>query len=292
MFERRSIENPAVPLTSSTLLDWMGGSSIDSGVQVTERTAIKMSAVYRCVSLISSVAASLPLHVYSAGTKDRAPSRLLDNPHPDMTAYELWRLSYLHRCLWGNSFMEKRRNGGGQVSELWPITPDRVKVGKVQPSPINPTGKMFEVTDDHGDRQPRTPREILHIPGLSYDGLLGQSLVRVAAQGIGLSLAAESYAAKLFGSGNLLSGILKTEQRLEQSDAERLQSRWQQMTQGLERSHRTAVERRADAGVAAFPDHRRRPVLGCSAVPDDGNREKYVYSRRRARIHGQRPPFR
>lgn len=242
LFEgRASLENPAVPLTSSSLLDWFGGGHVDSGVAVNEQSALKMSAVFRCVSLISSVSAALPLHTYVRGTKDRAVSALLDDPHPELTPIELWRLTYVHRCLWGNAYLQKMRNRGGQVVELWPITPDRVKVGRVAPSTVNPQGKMFEVLDDAGRPQPMTPREIMHLPGLSYDGLIGMSLVRAAAQGIGLALAAESFGARLFGSGNLLSGILKTDQRLEQADAERLQGRWQQMSQGLDRAHKVAI---------------------------------------------------
>lgn len=242
LFESRAnLENPAVPLTSSSLLDWFGGGRVDSGVAVNEQTAMKMSAVFRCVSLISSVSASLPLHIYAEGTKDRAVSALLDDPNPEMTPLELWRLTYVHRCLWGNAYMQKVRNGGGRVVELWPITPDRVKVGRVPRSTVNPQGKMFEVLDDAGRPQPMTPREVLHLPGLSYDGLLGMSLVRAAAQGIGLALAAESFGARLFGSGNLLAGILKTDQRLDQDQAETLQARWQQMSQGLDRAHKVAV---------------------------------------------------
>lgn len=247
LFERRNPENPAVPLTSTSLLDWFGGARVDAGVQVNEHTALKMSAVFRCVSLISSVSAALPLHTYVKGTKDRATSALLEDPHPELTPIELWRLTYVHRCLTGNAYLQKIRNGGGEVTELWPITPNRVKVGRVRPSEVNPQGKMFEVTDDDGRTQPMTPREVMHLPGLSYDGLLGMSLVQAAAQGIGLALAAESYGAKLFGSGNLLSGILKTDQRLEQNDADRLQARWQQMSQGLDRAHKVAV---LDSGAA------------------------------------------
>lgn len=242
LFERRdNLNNPNIPLTSSALLNWLGGTRVDSGMSVSERSAIGMAAVWRCVSLISSVSAALPLRTYVTGTKDPAASKLLADPHPDLTSYELWKLSYCHRCLWGNSYQQKLRDKVGRVQALWPITPDRVRVGRVRPSELNRSGKIFEVIDDWGKPQPFTSREILHIPGLGYDGTCGVSPVRVAAQGIGLGLAAESYAAKLFGSGNLLSGILQTEQRLQQNDADRLQARWRSMVGGLDRAHDVAV---------------------------------------------------
>lgn len=248
LFERRvSVENPAVPLTQATLLDWMAGPPVDSGVVVNENTALTMSAVYRCTSLISSVSAALPLHVFEPNSKNRSYSEILANPHPELTPYELWKLTYVHRCVGSNAYLQKIRDRVGRVRELWPITPTRVKVGRLPPTELNPSGKVFSVMDDKGEYHARTSREIMHLPGLMYDGTLGLSLVRVAAQGIGMALAAERYGAKLFGSGNLLSGILKTEQRLAQADAEKLQARWRQMMSGLSRAHDVAV---LDSGAA------------------------------------------
>ena len=98
LFERRSaLDNPAVPLTSASLLDVLGGQPTDSGIQVSEQTALKMAAVWRCVALISNVSASLPLHAYKKGTLEQTASPLLENPHPEMTDYELWRITYVHR---------------------------------------------------------------------------------------------------------------------------------------------------------------------------------------------------
>lgn len=250
LFERRTepivsgfqsgLNNPAYPLTSPVLLDFLGGLPVDSGIPVSELTALRMSAVYRCVSLTSSVSAALPLKTYD-DDNNVVSTLLLANPHPELTPYELWRLSYVHRCLWGNSYQQKIRNKAGRVQWLMPIVPNRVMVGRVKPSSINPTGKVFGVTDEWGTQHGLTTRDIFHIPGLGYDGICGVSPVRVAAQSIGLGLAAESYAARLFGSGNLMSGMLQTEQRLAQGDAERLQSQWQAMMMGLKKAHRIAV---------------------------------------------------
>lgn len=241
LFERRSIESPAKPLTDASLLEFLGGQPQDSGVTVSETSALKTSTVYRAVALIAGLGGALPLHTYVEDTKRRATSMLLENPHPEMTDLELWRLSYAHRALWGNSVLQKVRNGAGQLQWLYPITPDRVCYGRVRPSEDNPSGKVFEIVDDWGSKHALTSREILHIPHLGYDGLMGLSPIKLAAQGIGLALAAESHGARLFGSGNLLSGILETEQRLEQPQADALQKRWRDKMTGLQRSHDVAV---------------------------------------------------
>jgi len=243
LFEGRSIESPAVPLTSSALLEMLGtGWTTDSGVAVTEEGSLSMSAVWRATALISQLGGALPIAVYEADSGVRATSQLLSNPHPDMTPYELWRVGFVHRCLWGNSYHQKIRDSGGRIRWLYPLSPWRIKVGKARkPAENNPTGKVFEFTDDAGEKVPLTPYEVLHIPGLGYDGVCGVSPVRAASQAIGLALAAEKAAAKLFGSGNLLSGLLQTEQRLTQEQAETLQERWRSKFAGVDRAYEVAV---------------------------------------------------
>jgi HK97 family phage portal protein len=154
---------------------------------------------------------------------------------------ELWRFVYTYRALWGNGYVQKIRNGAGQVRELWPVSSDRVQVDRERPSEENPSGKWFWVTDDWGTTHRLTPHHILHVPGLGYDGLTGCSPVRMAAQGIGLAQAAEKSAARLFGSGNMLGGVLQTEQRLDPDQAARLKERWQAKFSGVENSHGIAV---------------------------------------------------
>jgi HK97 family phage portal protein len=242
LFERRdSLESPQVPLTSSRLLEWLGGATSEAGEDVSEQGSLGLSTVYRCTSLVSNVAAALPLPTYKTGTRELFAATVLDNPHPDLTRLELWRLSYVHRCLWGNSYLQKVRNGAGQITQLWPISPDRVAVTRVRPSSSNPAGKLFGVTDEWGKYRAFTSRDILHIPALGYDGVTGCSPVRLATQGIGMALAAERYAGKLFGSGNMMSGILQTEQRLNEEQARALKSRWRENVGGTGNAHEVAV---------------------------------------------------
>lgn len=245
-FEQRSIENPAVPLSDSSLLAMLGGAPTDSGVAVDEFTAMNFSAVYRCVALISGLGGATPIKVYEKGTKEPASHPLIDSPHPEMTDLEFWRLSYVHRLLWGNSYAQKVKKRGGKIDYLRPIFPNKCRPLRVKPSASNPAGKIFRVIDEEGSTSIKTSDDIFHIPGLGFDGLAGVSPIRLGAQAIGLAIGAERYAAKLFGSGNLMSGILQTDQNLNQGQAEKLQKQWQQMLSGLQRAHQTAV---LDAGL-------------------------------------------
>lgn len=237
-----TIESPAVPLTSATLLDWIGPGKSASGIAVTETSALGMSAVYQAVNLIAGTSASLPLHAYRATgdeVRERVPRTtqaavLLANPHPDMTSYELWETVYAHLALWGNAYLRILRNQNGQIVELWPIHPSRVKAGRESENGT----KVYQVD---GGEEAFTDQKILHIPGFGYDGVCGVSPIRFARENIGLALAAEKYGASLFGNGSLASGILQTEQRLKDGDADRLKKRWRDKATGLDNAHDVVV---------------------------------------------------
>jgi HK97 family phage portal protein len=240
---RNSIESPAVPLTSTTLLDWMGSGPTSAGIAVSETTALGMPAIWRAVNLISGVCGGLPLHAYRATDDDdvrvrmprtSAAAKLLSNPHPDMTQLELWETVYSHLCLWGNAYLRTLRNQNDQVVELWPIHPSRVRAGRESENGT----KIYQVD---GGEDPHTDATVLHIPGFGYDGVCGVSPIRFARQGIALGLAAEEYGARLFGNGSLAAGILQTEQRLEQPQADALKARWKARASGIANAHDVVV---------------------------------------------------
>lgn len=237
---RASIENPAVPLTSESLLEWMGPGRTSARVGVNERRALAVMAVWRAVNLIAGTSAGLPLQPYRedgearirVGPESQA-GRLLDDPHPDMTKFELWETVYGHLLLWGNAYVLKVRNGLGQVVELWPIHPGRVRAGRADDGT-----KVYEA---NGGQHSWTDYEVLHIPGFGYDGICGVSPVRLAREGLGLALAAEEFGARFFGSGSLMSGILQTEQRLTQPQADAIKAQWKAKVSGIGNAHDVAV---------------------------------------------------
>lgn len=244
----RSIENPLVPISASNIAEYIdGGPSNVTGVRVTEKTAMRFGAVYRAVSLLSGLGGALPLHAYRVGSYERRNVRILDNPHPDMTDFEFWRILYVYRALWGNSYAQKIRNNAGQIVELWPLPSSQVKVGRVQSSDSNPSGKVFKLGGD--DRQ-FTNYDIFHVPGMGYDGITGCSPIRLASTSIGLGLAAEEYGARLWSQGSLLGGVLQTEQRLTQPDADRLKTNWRAKMAGLNKAHEVAI---LDSGAKFQP---------------------------------------
>lgn len=238
---RASIESPQLPLTSTTLVDWLSGPRSKSGVRVTETSSLGMPAVWRAVNLIAGTVASLPLHPYRQEEDGSATIRvtgqaadLLRTPHPDMTRFELWETLLAHQLLWGNAYAWIGRSSSGQAKQLWPIHPGRVRAGRTSDQGM----KVYSV--DGGEHE-HTDWTILHLPAFGYDGVCGVSPIRVARQGIGLALAAEEYGARLFGNGSLASGILQTDQRLTSDQADALSARWKAKRSGLGSAHETMI---------------------------------------------------
>jgi len=262
-----SLENPSVPITDSTMLEMLGADKSSTGQNVNEITALGVPAVWRAMNVTCNVPAALPLHAYERGATSRVRATgqaadFLDDPHPDMTPFEVWQTAYFHRRAWGNAYLRKLRNQLGQVVELWPIFPNRVKVGR-----SSETGRKVYAID--GGREVLSDDEILHLPGLGYDGICGVSPIRAARESVGMALAAQEYGARLFGSGALATGVLQTEQRLTQKQADQLSDRWRTKRTGLDSAHETIVldkganftKLSVDPGDAQFLESRRFQVV-------------------------------
>jgi HK97 family phage portal protein len=242
-------ENPAVPLSSIGLDDvFMGMSSTDSGEAVTPGNSVMLPTVYRCVGLLSTIIAGCPLRTYRDPGKVEVFPSILDRSNNDMvyTQYELWELVISHLCLWGNAFVRKLRNPEtDMIVDLQPIHPERVNVKRDAAG-----NKIFEIkrTDPETlqlqSAQPiiLTDFEIMHIPGLGYDGVKGLSPIQLAARTFGTAMAGDKLAARFFSKGSILSGIIKVRAPLaNQVQADAIRSRWIQRMGGTANAGEVAV---------------------------------------------------
>ena len=185
------------------------GSSI-SGKSVTARSAIQLSTVYACVRVIAETVASLPLNVFEATDKggvkalEHPLQRLLhDEPNPEMTSF-IWRETMLsHLLLWGNSYCQILRTGRNGIVGLYPLLPDHMEVDR------DSRGKLtYTYTTSEGRMVRLDPTDVLHIPGLGFDGVMGYSPIALEKAAIGLGIAAEEYGSRFFANGARPSGIL------------------------------------------------------------------------------------
>ncbi|MDD5517701.1 MAG: phage portal protein, partial [Bacteroidales bacterium] len=213
-----------------------------SGKAVNERTAMQTSAVYACVRILAESVAGLPLHVYERtanGSKSTKPShplyRLLhDEPNREMTSFVFRETLMSHLLLWGNAYAQIIRDGRGFPIALYPLLPDRMAVDR------NESGELvYTYQSDKG--QVKLRREnILHIPGLGFDGLIGYSPIAMAKNAVGLALATEDYGATFFANGANPGGVLEHPGVIKPEQADRLRESWQSQFGGAN-AHKVAV---------------------------------------------------
>lgn len=186
----------------------LAGSQSLSGENVNESTALTYSAVYNAVSLISGTVSTLPLHLLRKEAKktvfmqDKRLFRVLHNQfNPYMTAQIGREVMTAHILTWGNCYAEKVYNGYGEIQELWPISPDRVR-----PS-MEESGLVYYVKVN-SEEKPFTRDKILHIPGLGFDGFVGYSVIAMARKSLGLAMAMETFGSLYFGNGTHPSAVI------------------------------------------------------------------------------------
>lgn len=179
----------------------------ESGVSVTPATALKLSAVWACVSLRAATISSLPLHLRDDGkrhaTRHPLYTILHDSPNADMTASEFWEMQLASLDLWGNAYAEIERNGVGQVVALNPLRPEKVTVKRAK------SGALRYVYWRDGKEVEYPQERIFHLKGFTLDGLVGLSPVQYQAETMGGLLSANRAAAREFLNGLKVGGFLK-----------------------------------------------------------------------------------
>lgn len=221
-----------------------------SGKPVNERTAMQTTAVYACVRILAEAVASLPLHVYEyqddGGKKlvhDHPLYYLLhDEPNPEMTSFVFRETLMSHLLIWGNAYAQIIRDGTGRVLGLYPLLPDKMDVQR------DDRGNIYYVYSRNSDENPMfkeygdirlKAEEVLHIPGLGFDGLIGYSPIAMAKNAVGMTLACEEYGASFFANGANPGGVLEHPGVLK--DPSKVRESWNSVYRGVNNAHKIAV---------------------------------------------------
>ena len=240
-------DKPENSTAGSAYRFFLGASS--SGKTVNERSAMQMTAVYSCVRILSEAVAGLPLHLYKytdGGSKEKAVGHPLyfvlhDEPNPEMTSFVFRETLMTHLLLWGNAYAQIIRNGKGEVVALYPLMPNRMTVNR------DDKGQLYYEYQTSTDEAKTTksgtvrlkPTDVLHVPGLGFDGLVGYSPIAMAKNAIGLAIAAEEYGSKFYANGAAPSGVLEHPGTLK--DPSKVRDSWNEAFGGSSNSHKVAV---------------------------------------------------
>ena len=243
----RSRDKPQNRTSGSSYGFYFGGTT--SGKSVTERTAMQMTAVYSCVRILAEAVAGLPLNLYqynADGGKEKAlahPLYLLlhDEPNPEMSSFVFRETLMTHLLLWGNAYAQVIRNGRGEVMALYPLMPNRMTVDR------DANGQLYysynrsseDAPTMNGQTVTLKPSDVLHIPGLGFDGLVGYSPIAMAKNAIGMAIACEEYGAKFFANGAAPGGVLEHPGTIK--DPTRVRESWQSTFGGSGNANKIAV---------------------------------------------------
>ena len=244
----KSRDKPVTNRTAgSSYSFFMGGST--AGKNVNERSAMQMTAVYACVRILSEAIAGLPLHLYrysDEGSKEKAVDNPLyfllhDEPNEEMTSFVFRETLMTHLLLWGNAYAQIIRNGKGSVMALYPLMPNKMEVDRDENGQI--IYKYNRSKDEANTKEEGTvvldSTDVLHIPGLGFDGLVGYSPIAMAKNAIGMAIACEEFGSKFFANGASPSGVLEHPGILK--DPARVRDSWNAAYGGSANSHKVAV---------------------------------------------------
>lgn len=220
-----------------------------SGISVNERTAMQTTAVYSCVRILAEAIASLPLHLYRY--TDKGKERVFDHPlyhilhdepNEEMTSFVFREVLMSHLLIWGNAYAQIIRDGRGQVLGLYPLLPDKMEVDRTE------NGELYYIYTRNTEENPNFKdygriylrrEEVLHIPGLGFDGLVGYSPIAMAKNAVGMTLACEEYGASFFANGATPGGVLEHPGVLK--DPVKVRDSWHKVYGGSRNAGKVAV---------------------------------------------------
>ncbi len=234
--------SPAEPRQASTGMMIRGTRS---RVPMNEQLALTISTVWRCCEVLSNAIAMMPTQIreWSDGQQrtvenDYSEFLLEQMANRELTGRQLKVTLTTHLLLWGNGIAEiERETDDGSASGIYPIEPERHKGVERDAN----GDLVYVVSNPDGSETRLDPDNVFHIKGLSYDGLWGYSRVRMARESLSLSRAAELYGASYFGNSGTPSGVLESEEDLEDEDIELLKQTWRQEFGGVDAAGKVAI---------------------------------------------------
>ena len=237
IFKSRDKPKDGERISSSSFL--FGRTTVSRDVN--EFTAMQMTAVYSCVRVLSETLAGLPLHLYKKedrNSKEKAKNHPLyfllhDEPNDEMTSFVFRETLMTHLLLWGNAYAQIIRNGRNEIVSLYPLMPNKMTVMRSE------DGEIFYKYKHKYDDVYLLKEDVLHIPGLGFDGLIGYSPIAMAKNAIGMAMACEDYGASSFQNGAQPGGVLEHPGIIK--DPERVRASWNAAFQGPKNANKVAV---------------------------------------------------
>ena len=221
-----------------------------SGERVDEKSAMQIATVYACVRLLAETVASLPLHLYRYTGQGDGKERATEHPlykilyrqaNPEMTSFSFREALMTHLLLYGNAYAQIVRDGKNGVLGLYPLLPENVEIDRAE------NGELYYIYHAYTDEVPGEHDkdiifkrdEVLHIPGLGFNGLVGFSPIAMMKNSLGTTLAVEKYGSAFFKNGAQPAGVLEHPGTLKYP--EKIRDNWMNAYGGASNAHKVAV---------------------------------------------------
>lgn len=224
------------------VLERIRGGQVHSGMKVTEDSSMRFITVYSCVRVLAETMATLPLFVYRKRSNgsgfDKMPEHPLYDllqtaPNDEMTTVSWREQQMASQSLAGNCYSVLSFNGRGNVADIYPLP-----WSDCEPFRDQADGKIKYKVKDRGKFEIFPSSHIFHVAGLGFDGILGYSPVRMAAESIGVGMAAGEFAARFYGQGMNVGGLLEVPAGLSDTAYKRLREDFESRGSGLANSWR------------------------------------------------------
>ncbi|GMA64750.1 phage portal protein [Alicyclobacillus fastidiosus] len=218
--------------------------SVHSGVAVTESTAMRFITVYSCVRVLAETLASLPLFVYRTMPNGGA-NKATDHPLYDLINFQpndemntsTWREAQMgHLVLSGNCYSVITLNGKGNVVDIYPVP-----WTACQPFRDYADMKIKYRITDRGQTYIYPAEKVFHVPGLGFDGIMGYSPIRMTAESIGLGIAAEEFAARFYGQGMNVGGVVEVPNEMSDPAYQRFKEDLEERGAGMHNSWKPLI---------------------------------------------------
>lgn len=243
-FALRGAKIAGVQLRSDEVSRLFGLRDTASGEEVTETTALNYSAFWAGTRLLSETTGSLPIGLFQwTDPKRRSREQQFDHraaemfdlgPNVDMAPMPFVETLTSHAVMRGNGYAEIERDGSDGIVNLWPCDPSLIK--------REPGKDYYNAYQPDGKPPVKIPaRNMVHVPGLGFDGITGYDVITMARETIGLGLATERYGATYFGNGSAPGGALETDESLKPEVVKNLRESFEEYHLGARKGHRLAV---------------------------------------------------
>ena len=234
---------------SYSLEDWANeiyGAGDESSIDVNYTSALGIPPLWRAVNIVANDVGRLRCRVYQR-LADNERERATDHPSYSLVnrkcgicnAFQFRRTLTLHAQLHGNGFARIRRNARGEPVSLEILPPAPLTYPVIETTTRGE--RVAVVTHIGGKQRALSIDDVIHIPGLSYDGVSGLSIIDVLESSLKGAIATQRYTTLYYEQGGSVKGYLKVPNILKQEQADDLRTNWGRLAEGMSNVGKIAI---------------------------------------------------